>query len=107
MKYFDGKEVFVGDKVKMWDGCYGVVVCSIDSGDYTSSFPESEWGYLKTGVVINSEQAGILHYTESDEDFELIVRGESIHTDNDDHFEKYPDWPKPSDPISPSPEKKQ
>jgi hypothetical protein len=75
MKYSDGKEVLVGDKVKLWDGCYGVVVCSIDSGDYSSAFPESEWRYLKTGVLIDSDNGGILHYKEPNEDLELIERG--------------------------------
>lgn len=74
MKYTCGAEVRVGDKVKLWDCCFGTVVASIDLNEYSHQFPENEWAYLKSGVLINSDKGGVIHYTENDEDLELIER---------------------------------
>lgn len=74
MKYADGKVVKLGDKVKLWDSCHGVVVCSIDTNEYAADFPKKEWEYLKSGVVIKTDKAGLIHYIEPDEDFQLVER---------------------------------
>jgi hypothetical protein len=75
LKYPDGKEVKIGDKVKLWEGCHGVVVASIDAGEFSSDYPEEEWEYLKAGVLINSDKAGLIHYLEPEKSLELIERG--------------------------------
>lgn len=74
MKYPNGKDVHVGDRVKLWKDCYGVVVCSIDADEYSEEYPREDWEYLKQGVVINSDKGGVIHYLEPDEDFELVER---------------------------------
>jgi hypothetical protein len=74
MKYSDGKEVKIGDKVQLWNGCYGVVVCSMDTDGYSVDYPKKEWGYLKSGVMIKTDKAGLIHYIEADEDLQLIER---------------------------------
>lgn len=74
MKYSDGNEAKLGDRVKLWDGCHGVVVCSFDTNEYSTDYPGSEWGYLKSGVMIKTDKAGLIHYIEADEDLELIKR---------------------------------
>ena len=76
MKYSDGNEIKVGDKVKVWEGCFGMVVCSMDTEEYTPSYSKEEWGYLNVGILIDSDEAGLIHYTESEEELELIQRGE-------------------------------
>jgi len=72
MKYRDGREVRVGDRVQLWKNHYGTVVCSIDSARYSDDFPEEEWAYLKRGVLIKMDTEALFHYQEADEDFELI-----------------------------------
>jgi hypothetical protein len=74
MNYPDGKKVLVGDKVKLWELCYATVVCSIDDHQYTPEYPKEEWAYLKHGVLIKSDQAGLIHYIEPEPSFELIER---------------------------------
>ncbi len=39
MKYPDGSKVMVGDKVKLWQGCVGTVVCSMDDNEYSPKYP--------------------------------------------------------------------
>ncbi len=75
MNYIDGQKVMLGDKVDLGGGMFGTVVCSFDDKEYSLDFPEAEWGGLKEGVLVNSEQAGLIHYISADQDFLLIERG--------------------------------
>jgi len=77
MKYEDGKQVLLGDKVHLDGGITGTVMCSIDDGIYTSEYLESQWEYLKKGVMVFSEQAGLIHYAEWNEDCMLIERSKN------------------------------
>jgi len=36
MKYPDGQEAKLGDQVELWSGNQGMVVCSIDAGEYAA-----------------------------------------------------------------------
>ena len=74
MKYPDGQDVRLGDTVKMWANAEGVVVCSMDTKEFSDDFPEAEWGYLKKGVLIQSAHAGLVHYPDADNSIELIRR---------------------------------
>jgi hypothetical protein len=76
MKYSDGQVVRLNDKVELWNRCNGVVVCSIDTDEYTPAYPRTQWGYLKSGVIIRTEKAGLIHYIEPDEDFRLLERAD-------------------------------
>lgn len=78
MKYADGQKVLLGDKVDLGGGMFGVVVCSLDDAEYASEYPESKWGQLKEGVLIKSEQAGLIHYVEANEDFLLVERAKPV-----------------------------
>lgn len=78
MKYWDGKEVMLGDRVRLGEDSGGVVVCSIDRNEYAKENPESSWGYLKKGVVIEFPKFGLIHYEEPEEDLELIERSKKI-----------------------------
>lgn len=74
MKYPDGTEAKLGDRVRYSDGSVGVVVCSMDTDKYSASHPKSQWGYLKKGIMVQSERMGLVHYEEPDEDMVLIER---------------------------------
>src|SRR5260370_9045724 len=72
MKYANGRHVTVGDRVKLWDDEYGIVVCSIDTGQFTKEYPKTAWAYLNSGMLIKTDDDELFHYTEPDEDFELL-----------------------------------
>jgi hypothetical protein len=72
MRYADGRTVAVGDRVKLWDGQYGTVVCSIDTREFSSEYPKVNWGYLKSGIIVKADDGEVFHYVEPDEDFELV-----------------------------------
>jgi hypothetical protein len=72
MKYPDGQDISVGDRVKLSSGQMGTVVCSIDSGEFTKAFPKSDWEHLKSGIIIEADNGEVFHYAEADEDLELV-----------------------------------
>ena len=72
MKYADGQHVSVGDRVKLSSSQIGTVVCSIETSQFTTKFPQSDWGYLKSGIIIETDSGEVFHYTEADEDLELV-----------------------------------
>lgn len=77
MRYTDGQEVRLGDKVRLWEGCTGVVVFSIDSDQYSANYPKESWSYLSAGVMFETGDQGLIHCTEADEDMVLIERAAS------------------------------
>jgi hypothetical protein len=74
MRYLDGRDILLGDKVDLGGGMTGVVVGCIEEGEFADGFPKDKWGYLAKGVIVKSEQAGIIHYPKSDVDLVLIQR---------------------------------
>ncbi len=74
MNYADGREARIGDRVRLGADDRGVVVCSIDRGEYSSEHPREKWGYLGRGIVVDFPKFGIIHYTEPEEDLVLLSR---------------------------------
>ena len=75
MTYDDGQIVQIGDKVRLSDDrWHGVVVCLIEEGKFTAQYPESAWGYLKIGALVEFKEAGLVHYDTIEPDIELVAR---------------------------------
>jgi len=74
MFYSDGRKAEVGDRVQLWDKVEGVVVCSIDDGEYSPEFTRESWGFKERGVVIRADNGEIFYYDEPDEDLEFLAR---------------------------------
>lgn len=79
MRYPDGQEARLGDVVTLGGDARGVVVCSIDTDEFTADHPASEWRYLGTGVMIHFDRYGLIHYREPEDDLVLVsrVRGDT------------------------------
>jgi hypothetical protein len=76
MKYPDGQEVQLGDRVKLGQDDGGVVVASIDTNEYSDEHSKAQWGYLKKGVMIEFPKYGLIHYEEPEPDLRLIARAQ-------------------------------
>ena len=74
MKYPNGDIVKLGDIVELWNDCQGEVVCSFDDDTYSKEYTKSDWGYLKRGVLIKSNQAGLIHYIEPETTMRMVTR---------------------------------
>jgi hypothetical protein len=76
MKYPNGQEVKLGDKVQLSANRTGVVLCSFDMDEYNEAYPKSEWGYLGEGVLIDFPSYGLTHYKAPDPDLLLAARAD-------------------------------
>lgn len=74
MRYRDGQDVKLGDHVRLGHDDRGVVVCSIEAGEFTPEFPEAQWAHLKVGFVVRFPNYGVIHYAEAEDDLVLIER---------------------------------
>jgi hypothetical protein len=74
MKYLDGQEVKLGDVVALGKARQGVVVCSIDTGEYSDTYPQVQWSYLNRGVLIEFPSYGLIHYQDPEADLRLVTR---------------------------------
>ena len=68
----NGRQIRRGDRVRIGSGITGVVVFSIDTDEFSDEFPGQQWRYLGRGVMIRSEQAGLVHLSGGDDDIEVI-----------------------------------
>jgi hypothetical protein len=74
MKYADGKEARLGDRVTLGDGAEGAVVVSIDTDEYAIGHPKSQWAYLKHGIMVEFPEYGLIYYEEVEPDLRLVER---------------------------------
>jgi hypothetical protein len=81
MNYSTGERIKVGDRV-IADGMTGVVVCDFDNREFLEGY--SNWdmpsvemlggGTLSSGVMIETVEAGLVHYA-NDEAGDIRPRG--------------------------------
>lgn len=75
MRYADGNEAKVGDRVAINEKYRGVVAADIDGGEYSEGFA-SGWEHLKTGILVDTDFGGLVHYPNPEhEHIVLLERG--------------------------------
>lgn len=68
MKYFSVENLKVGDIVSINIKYKGTIIANIDNDDYSDHFPKAKWVYLKSGILIDTDFGGLVHY-----DKELLI----------------------------------
>ena len=74
MNYSTGQKIKIGDHVTA-DGMKGVVVCDFDDREFLDGYEDCKdpivemlgGGTLSSGVMIKTEEAGLVHYPQEDE----------------------------------------
>jgi hypothetical protein len=61
MKYADGTPARLGDRVLIRNGERGVVVASMDTGEFTPEFPQANWGHY-TGILVRTERGALVRF---------------------------------------------
>ena len=74
MKYKDGQRVLAGDVVEIDGRYHGVVIAAIDEGSYLPG--GEDWEYLGNGAMIDTDFAGLVHYSADDEELVLVRRAD-------------------------------
>ena len=63
MRILRGLEI--GDRIRI-QGMTGVVVALISEGKFSPDHPAEEWAYLETGILVDTDEAGLIHYADLD-----------------------------------------
>ena len=78
MKYPDGADMRVGDRVRIRGGPTGTVdtgtiVISFDTGEYSPGYAKEDWAHNETGILVVSDRGSLVRF---DEPFpqRLVVR---------------------------------
>jgi hypothetical protein len=78
MRYLDGQEIRVGDVVAIDTKHRGTVVGCIDTSQYAEPHSAAQWSYLKSGVIVDTDFGGLVHYPDQNaieaEGFRLLSR---------------------------------
>jgi hypothetical protein len=75
MKYADGvTDARLGDRVLIWNDEEGLVVASMDTGQYSAEYPEADWGYLKTGVIVRTDKGAVVRFEDPSPPLLLVSR---------------------------------
>jgi hypothetical protein len=80
MKYKDGRDVQIGDKVKLGDDPDGTVIVLIAENEYLPPHSAEQWSYLKRGAMFDFPRHGLIHYEDKIEDDVELVRRASIRS---------------------------
>lgn len=64
MRYSDGSEARLGDRVRIRNGEIGVVVVSIDTGEFSAEYKQSDWKHLNSGVLVRTEKGALVRFAE-------------------------------------------
>ena len=81
MRYPDGTEIRLGDRVQLSNGEKGTVVFSIDTDEYSDEFPKAQWSYLNKGIMVKTDKGALIHYEAINlEDVILVKRGTPVNS---------------------------
>ena len=81
MKYEDGSDIEPGDVVQIDRIYQGRVLAAMDTGRYLLG--QEQWEYLGQGIMVDTDFAGLVHYTsEATDDLVLLERPMKLNDGN-------------------------
>ncbi len=64
MKYADGSDARLGDRVRIANGDTVVIVASMDTNEYSPEYPAENYADLKTGILILTDNGALVRFEE-------------------------------------------
>lgn len=74
MRYADGRLVHLGDTICFRAKNLGVVVCSIDTDEYSADFSKGKYDHLEKGIFIEFSNNEIIYLEEYTDGLVLVGR---------------------------------
>ncbi|WEV48086.1 hypothetical protein OZX61_07255 [Acinetobacter sp. ESL0695] len=72
MKYYTRESIELEDYVELSSNVFGIVVAIIQESKYSKLYPKEEWDYLEYGLLVLSDQAGLIHYPQVTEEITFV-----------------------------------
>jgi hypothetical protein len=67
-----GRIIRLGDRLRIAPGLEGFVVFSLDTGEFSPEFSNADWAYLGRGIMVRTEEAGLVHLSKPVEGMEIV-----------------------------------
>ena len=62
MNYEDGRSIELGDVITIDVQYRGTIVGIIERELYQAPHTHSQWGYLRSGLIVDTDFGGVVHY---------------------------------------------
>jgi hypothetical protein len=62
VKYDDGTVACVGDRVHIRNGDTGVIIASMDTGEYSSDAPKSDWEHVGPWIIVRTDAGALVQF---------------------------------------------
>jgi hypothetical protein len=72
VNYYTGELIELGDYVELSSDIFGVVVAIIQDSKYSKLYPKEKWDYLESGLLVLSDQLGLIHYPHVTEEITFV-----------------------------------
>lgn len=74
LRYSTGEVIKAGDNVKILDNLPGVIAFCKTNEEFSPDYPREEWNYVKAGIMIATEEKGLIHLEDHLHEVEFIRR---------------------------------
>ena len=65
MKYADGTEARLGDRVRITNGDTGTVIASMDTDEYGSEATQENWAHMGAGILVRTDRGALVQFDDS------------------------------------------
>jgi hypothetical protein len=72
MRYADGNEAKVGTRSLSMRSIAASWSLNIDGGEFSERYA-SGWGYLKSGILVDTDFGGLVHYPTSEHEHIVLI----------------------------------
>ena len=69
MKYADGTEAHLGDRVRMTNGDTGTVIASMDTDEYGPEATKENWVHMGPGILVRTDHGALVQLDDSHANF--------------------------------------
>lgn len=73
-RYSDGQAAQIGDVLRIGNTGSGTVVACIGSNCFALPHPAEQWSYLGTGLLVDTDFGGLIHYPSVAEESMALLR---------------------------------
>jgi hypothetical protein len=65
MKYIDGTEARLGDRVRVTNGDTGTVIASMDTDEYGPEATKENWAHMGEGILVRTDRGALVQFNDS------------------------------------------
>jgi hypothetical protein len=65
MKYVDGIEARLGDRVRITNGDTGTVIASMDTDEYGPEATKENWAHMGGGILVRTDRGALVQFDDS------------------------------------------